>query len=66
MKVGVFGGTFDPVHVGHLAIAEAALESAKLDRVIFVPALAFLAGAFVRRQPAPPVLVLRLRLHVVL
>ena len=38
MKVGVFGGTFDPVHVGHLAIAQAALESAKLDRVIFVPA----------------------------
>ena len=38
MKIGVFGGTFDPVHVGHLAIAEAALESAKLDRVIFVPA----------------------------
>ena len=38
MKIGVFGGTFDPVHVGHLAIAQAALESAKLDRVVFVPA----------------------------
>jgi nicotinate-nucleotide adenylyltransferase len=38
MRVGVFGGTFDPVHVGHLAIAQAALESAKLDRVVFVPA----------------------------
>ena len=38
MKVGIFGGTFDPVHVGHLAIAQAALESAKLDRVVFVPA----------------------------
>ena len=38
LKIGVFGGTFDPVHVGHLAIAEAALESAGLDRVIFVPA----------------------------
>ena len=37
-KVGIFGGTFDPVHVGHLAIALAALESAPLDRVIFVPA----------------------------
>ena len=37
-KVGVFGGTFDPVHVGHLAIAAAALECVPLDRVIFVPA----------------------------
>jgi nicotinate-nucleotide adenylyltransferase len=36
MRVGVFGGTFDPVHVGHLAIANAALESVPLDRVLFV------------------------------
>ena len=38
LRVGVFGGTFDPVHVGHLAIANAALESVPLDRVLFVPA----------------------------
>lgn len=37
-RVGVFGGTFDPVHVGHLAIALAALETVPLDRVLFVPA----------------------------
>ncbi len=37
-RVGVFGGSFDPVHHGHLAIALAALESLPLDRVIFVPA----------------------------
>ena len=37
-KVGVFGGTFDPIHVGHLSIAQAALECVPLDRVIFVPA----------------------------
>lgn len=37
-KIGVFGGTFDPVHVGHLAIAQAALECVPLDRVLFVPA----------------------------
>ncbi len=37
-RVGVFGGTFDPVHIGHLAIALAALESVPLDRVLFVPA----------------------------
>ena len=41
-RVGVFGGSFDPVHVGHLAIALAALESVPLDRVLFVP---------VRRSP---------------
>jgi nicotinate-nucleotide adenylyltransferase len=37
-RVGVFGGTFDPVHVGHLAIANAALEELGLDRLYFVPA----------------------------
>ena len=38
IKVGVFGGSFDPVHVGHLAIANAALDELDLDRVYFVPA----------------------------
>jgi nicotinate-nucleotide adenylyltransferase len=37
-RVGVFGGTFDPVHVGHLAIANAALDELELDRIYFVPA----------------------------
>jgi nicotinate-nucleotide adenylyltransferase len=37
-RVGVFGGSFDPVHVGHLAIANTALEELGLDRVLFVPA----------------------------
>jgi nicotinate-nucleotide adenylyltransferase len=36
-RVGVLGGTFDPVHVGHLAAAKAAIECARLDRVIFMP-----------------------------
>lgn len=38
MRLGLFGGTFDPVHLGHLAIAQAALEQAGLDQLIFLPA----------------------------
>ena len=37
-RIGLFGGTFDPPHVGHLALAEWARERLRLDRVIFVPA----------------------------
>ncbi len=40
VRVGVLGGTFDPIHVGHLAIARAARETHRLDRVILVPAYA--------------------------
>ena len=38
MKLGVFGGTFDPVHNGHLAAAEHVRARMDLDRVLFVPA----------------------------
>jgi nicotinate-nucleotide adenylyltransferase len=38
MRIGVFGGTFDPVHTGHLISAEQAREQARLDAVWFVPA----------------------------
>jgi nicotinate-nucleotide adenylyltransferase len=38
MNIGLFGGTFDPVHRGHLALARAALERCKLHRIYFVPA----------------------------
>jgi len=38
VKVGILGGTFDPVHKGHLALAGTALKQLGLDRVLFVPA----------------------------
>ncbi len=37
-RVGLFGGSFDPVHAGHLHAARAALEAHRLDRVVFMPA----------------------------
>jgi nicotinate-nucleotide adenylyltransferase len=38
MKLGLFGGTFDPVHLGHLLMARAAREEISLDKIFFIPA----------------------------
>lgn len=38
MRLGVFGGSFDPVHLGHLFLAECCRDACALDRVLFVPA----------------------------
>ncbi|MEP6667612.1 MAG: nicotinate-nucleotide adenylyltransferase [Chthoniobacter sp.] len=38
MRLALYGGTFDPVHHGHLVLARDALEELQLDRVIFIPA----------------------------
>src|SRR5215475_9841258 len=38
MRLGIFGGTFDPVHVGHLILAEQCREHGRLDQVLFIPA----------------------------
>jgi nicotinate-nucleotide adenylyltransferase len=37
MRIGVFGGTFNPPHIGHLIVAESAKEALSLDTVLFIP-----------------------------
>lgn len=37
MRIGLYGGSFDPVHRGHLLVAQAALEEVGLDRLVFIP-----------------------------
>lgn len=60
MRVGVFGGTFDPPHIGHAIVAREVLEKARLSRVLWVPvsiaphkaARTITAGAIRRRLVA--------------
>jgi nicotinate-nucleotide adenylyltransferase len=47
LRIGILGGTFDPVHNAHLAMARAALEELKLDKILFMP-----TGAPRYRMPA--------------
>ena len=36
-RIGLYGGSFDPVHLGHLLVAQAACEEQQLDRILFIP-----------------------------
>ncbi len=59
MKIGLFGGTFDPIHRGHMALARAALERCHLNRIYFVPASLeapdeLATGARGRERPPKP------------
>jgi nicotinate-nucleotide adenylyltransferase len=38
LRIGLYGGSFDPVHLGHLLVAQAAAEELALDRLFFIPA----------------------------
>jgi nicotinate-nucleotide adenylyltransferase len=52
MKLGLFGGSFDPVHLGHLFVAQAAMEELGLDRLFFIPAAQ--SPFKPETRPAPP------------
>lgn len=52
MRTALFGGTFDPIHHGHLILAREALERLALDRVVFIPAA--LSPFKLATQPAAP------------
>jgi nicotinate-nucleotide adenylyltransferase len=59
MKTALYGGSFDPIHHGHLILAREAMEQLGLDRVVFIPAA--VSPFKLETQPAPP----ELRLEMV-
>ncbi len=53
LRIGLFGGSFDPVHLGHLLMAQAALEELQLARIYFIPAAQSPFKQAQRHAPAP-------------
>ena len=53
LRLGLFGGTFDPPHIGHLVVAQDVLEALDLDRILFVPARVPPHKAGRKISPAP-------------
>ena len=54
MKTCIFGGTFDPPHIGHLLIAQTIIESENFERLIFVPANISPASRLLKIPTKPP------------
>ncbi len=52
MKIAIYGGTFDPIHHGHLILAREAVETLALDRLLFIPNT--ISPHKLARQPASP------------
>ncbi len=52
-RIGLFGGSFDPVHLGHLLVAQAAREDLELSRLFFIPAAQSPFKPDARPTPAP-------------
>jgi nicotinate-nucleotide adenylyltransferase len=59
-KIGIFGGTFSPMHLGHLAVATTALEKVGLDKIYIIPAK---VNPF--RKDAPPTIPDEKRLEII-
>jgi nicotinate-nucleotide adenylyltransferase len=53
MKLGLFGGSFDPVHLGHLLVAQVAIEELGLERLFFIPAAQSPFKPAAQPAPAP-------------
>ena len=53
MKLGIYGGTFNPPHLGHVTSARLALDALGLDRLLFVPAATPPHKALPPDAPAP-------------